>query len=105
MKLGTQHFTDLLYACLQAGRSHAQTVVSTSIPQNNVTMPTGAFNPILLYGLMPQFSATLLTNGSAVPTSCPFMWMNGTQTISVLPTIAQATTSSALPNGLVSTYL
>ena len=68
-------------------------------------MPTGAFNPILLYGLMPQFSATLLTNGSAVPTSCPFMWMNGTQTISVLPTIAQATTSSALSNGLVSAHI
>ena len=94
-----------MYACLQAGRSQAQTIVSTSIPQNNVTGTSGGFNPILLYGLKPQFSATLLTNGSGIPNSCPFMWMNGTQTISVLPALSQATTQSALLNGLVSTYL
>lgn len=72
-------------------------MVSTIITANNVSMPTGAFNPIILYGLDPSFSATLTTNGT-IPTSCQFMWMNGTQTISVLPTIAQATTSNPVGN-------
>ena len=86
---------------LQAGRSHAQGISTTSVPQVNVTMQNGPFNPIILYGLMPDFSATLLSNGS-IPSSCPFLWMNGTQTIANLPTLAQASTSSAIQGGLVS---
>ena len=90
-------------ACVQAGRSHGQAVSVTSVPQVNVTMQTGPFNPIILYGLQPEFSATILSNGSLPSTTaCPFLWMNGTQTISVLPQFSQASTSSAINGGLVS---
>ena len=69
-------------------------------------MQNGPFNPIILYGLKPVFSATILSNGSLPSTTaCPFLWMNGTQTISVLPQFSQASTSSAIQNGLVSRLL
>ena len=89
-------------ACMQAARSDAQAVSVTSVPEVNVTMQTGPFNPIILYGIKPDFSATILSNGSLPSTTaCPFLWMNGTQTISVLPQFSQASTSSAIAGGLV----
>ncbi|CAL5223964.1 g6570 [Coccomyxa viridis] len=89
-----------------AARSDAQAVSVTSVPEVNVTMQTGPFNPIILYGLKPAFSATILSNGSLPSTTaCPFLWMNGTQTISVLPQFSQASTSSAINGGLAFTWI
>ncbi len=87
---------------MQAAQSHAQATVATTITYDNVTSTSGAFNPFITYGQQAQFQGAIVGNGTAVPGSCPFMWMNQTQTISALPQISQATTNQALQYGFVS---
>ncbi|CAK0738191.1 hypothetical protein CVIRNUC_001007 [Coccomyxa viridis] len=82
-----------------AAQSHAQATVATTITYDNVTSTSGAFNPFITYGQQAQFQGAIVGNGTAVPGSCPFMWMNQTQTISALPQISQATTNQALQYG------
>ena len=87
---------------MQAAQSHAQATVATTITYDNVTSTSGAFNPFITYGQQAQFQGAIVGNGTAVPGSCPFMWMNQTQTISALPAISGATTNQALQYGFVS---